>query len=173
MLKALANQLRHLADTEGDVFRASVAKKMGGRTTEEQIGTLKEFIFLLPITLKQLNSYWNDNHTPSKAKQLSGLIISYIYQPDDFLPENSNGLFAYLDDAYVAVAAFLRVQDLYLRDWQNKTAEEIDLEKRARELIVAPKIVIPGEVAKIDSMLDSFMSGEIRSFEEFLEVKRN
>lgn len=173
MLKALANQLRHLADTTDDLFRESVAKKMDGRATEEQISALKEFIFLLPMTLKQLNGYWNDNRTPMKAKQLSGLIISYIYQPDDFLPENGNGLFAYLDDAYVAVSAFLRIQDLYLRDWQDKTADEIDLEKRARELVIAPGIVIPAEVEKIDSMLDSFMSGEIASFEEFLEIKRN
>lgn len=173
MLKALANQLRHLADTTDDLFRESVAKKMDGKATEEQIRALKEFIFLLPMTLKQLNGYWNDKRTPLKAKRLSGLIISYIYQPDDFLPENGNGFFAYLDDAYVAVSSFLRVQDLYLRNWQDKTAEEIDLEKRAKELIVAPKIVISNEVEKIDSMLDSFMSGEIESFEEFLEVKRN
>ena len=173
MLKALANQLRHLAETTGDIFRASVAERLNGKATEEQISALKEFIFLLPTTMKQLNGYWNDNRTPLKAKQLSGLIISYIYQPDDFLPENGNGLFAYLDDAYVAVSAFLRVQDLYLRNWQDKTADEIDLEKRARKLIVAPKIVIPSEVAKIDSMLDSFMSGEIESFEEFLQVNQN
>ncbi len=173
MLKALANQLRQLANTSDDIFRKSVANMLDGKATEEQISALKEFIFLLPATLPLLNSYWNDPRTPTEAKRLSGLIISYIYQPDDFLPENGNGLFAYLDDAYVAVSAFLRVQDLYIRDWQDKTEIEIDLEKRARKLIVAPKIVIPDVVVRIDSLLESFMSGEIKSFEEFLEVKRN
>lgn len=171
MLKALANQLRHLADTTDDIFRASIARRLQGKPTEEQVGALKEFIFLLPSALKQLSGYWNDPNTPHKAKRLSGLIISYIYQPDDFIPQNGNGLFAYLDDAYVAVSAFLRVHDLYLRNWQDKSPEEIDLEKRAKELIVAPKIVIPDVVAKIDSMIDKFMSGEIGSFEEYLEIK--
>lgn len=172
MLKALANHLRHLADTADDHFRKSVAERMKGKITEEQIGALKEFIFLLPPTLRQLSSYWNDKNTPHKAKRLSGLIISYIYQPDDFLPESGNGLLAYLDDAYVAVSSFLRIQELYLRDWQDKSEEEIDLEKRARELVVAPRIVIPDEVARIDSMIDSFMAGKIGSFEEFVEAKK-
>jgi uncharacterized membrane protein YkvA (DUF1232 family) len=173
MLKALADQLRNLASTTDDVFRANVARRMNGKTTEEQISALKEFIFLLPTALKQLSSYWNDRSTPSKAKQLSGLIISYIYQPDDFLPETSNGFFGYIDDAYVVVSAFLRVQDLYIRNWQEKTKEEIDLEKRARQLIVAPRIVIPNEVARIDRMIDSFMTGEIESFDDFLKVRKD
>lgn len=172
MLKALAYHLRQLADTADDRFREAVVGRLDGKATEEQIRALKEFIFLLPVTLKQLSSYWNDKHTPAKAKKLSGLIISYIYQPDDFLPENNNGLFAYVDDAYVAVSAFLRVQDLYIRNWQDKSSEEIDLEKRAHKLIIAPKIVIPNEVARIDSMIDSFMEGKIESFAEFLEVKK-
>lgn len=171
MLKALANHLRQLAETSDKRFRDAVVKRMNGKSTEDQIRAMKEFIFLLPMTLKQLSSYWNDKNTPTKAKKLSGLIISYIYQPDDFLPENDNGLFGYVDDAYVAVSSFLRIQDLYLRDWHEKTTEEIDLEKRARTLIVAPRIVIPNEVARIDRMIDSFMEGKIESFEEFLEAK--
>jgi len=173
MLKALTNQLRLLAETANDQFREAVSKRLNGIATEEQISALKEFIFLLPATLKQLSTYWNDKNTPSKAKQLSGLIISYIYQPDDFVPENGNGLFAYVDDAYLTVAAFLLIHDLYPRDWQNKSEEEIELERRARKLIVAPRIVIPAEVAQIDSMIESFMDGNIESFEEYVELKSN
>ena len=169
MLKALADQLRNLADTTGDKFEEAVKKRLDGKTTDEQISTLKEFVFLLPPVLKQLNGYWNDKSTPTKAKELSGLIISYIYQPNDFLPEGDNGLFGYLDDAYVVVSAFLRIQDLYLRNWQDKTDEERELAKRAVDLIVAPRIVIPDEAARIDKMIDSFMSGETAGFQEFLQ----
>ena len=170
MLKALANELRNLADTTRDQFEEAIRKRLDGKTTEEQVSKLKEFIFLLPPALKQLSGYWNDKSTPTKAKEMSGLIISYILQPDDFLPEGSTGLFGYLDDAYVAVSAFLRIQDLYLRDWQDKTDEERGLAERARNLIVAPRIVIPDEVARIDKMIDSFMSGETGSFQEFLQA---
>jgi uncharacterized membrane protein YkvA (DUF1232 family) len=169
MLKALANQLRNLANGDGDDFVEAIKKRMNGKATTEQVTKLKEFIFLMPSTLKQLSGYWSDRSTPVKAKEMSGLIISYVYQPNDFIPESKNGLFGYIDDAYFVVSAFLKIQDLYLRDWQEKSDEEIQLARRARELIVAPRIVIPEEAAKIDRMIDSFMSGEIDSFEEFLE----
>jgi uncharacterized membrane protein YkvA (DUF1232 family) len=169
MLKALADQLRNLADTSGDKFEEAIKERLDGKTTEEQISRLKEFVFLLPPTLKQLSGYWSEKSTPTKAKELSGLIISYIYQPNDFLPEGNTGLFGYLDDAYVVVSAFLRIQDLYLRNWQDKSDEERELATRARDLIVAPGIVIPDEVARIDEMIDSFMSGKTAGFQEFLQ----
>ena len=172
MLKALANELRSLADTAGDQFEEAIQIRLDGKTTEEQVSKLKEFIFLLPPVLKQLSGYWNEKSTPTKAKEMSGLIINYILQPDDFLPERKAGLFGYLDDAYVVVSAFLRIQDLYLRNWQDKTDEERELAERARDLMVAPKIVIPAEVARIDKMLDSFMSGETGSFQEFLQASK-
>ncbi len=172
MLKALANELRNLADTAGDQFEEAIRIRLDGKTTEEQVSKLKEFIFLLPPVLKQLSGYWNEKSTPTKAKEMSGLIITYILQPDDFLPEKNLGLFGYLDDAYVVVSAFMRIQDLYLRDWQDKTDEERELVRRARDLMVAPRIVIPDEVAKIDKMLDSFMSGETGSFQEFLQASK-
>ncbi len=172
MLKSLADELRNLADTAGDQFEEAIRKRLDGKTTEEQVSKLKEFIFLLPPALKQLNGYWNEKSTPAKAKEISGLIIAYIMQPDDFLPEKNLGLFGYLDDAYVVVSAFLRIQDLYLRDWQDKTDEERELAQRARDLMVAPKIVIPDEVTKIDKMIDSFMNGETGSFQEFLQASK-
>jgi uncharacterized membrane protein YkvA (DUF1232 family) len=169
MLKALANQLRNLADNAGDGFVDAIRKRMDGKATDEQVTKLKEFIFLLPSTLKQLSGYWSDKSTPAKAKEMSGLLISYVYEPNDFIPESKNGLFGYLDDAYVVVSAFLKIQDLYLRDWQDKSEDEMQLAQRARGLIVAPRIVIPEEAARIDRMIDSFMSGEIESFAEFME----
>ncbi len=172
MLKALANELRNLADTAGDQFEEAIRIRLDSKTTEEQVSKLKEFIFLLPPVLKQLSGYWNEKSTPTKAKEMSRLIITYILEPDDFLPERKAGLFGYLDDAYVVVSAFLRIQDLCLRDWQDKADEERELAERARDLMVAPKIVIPDEVAKIDKMLDSFMSGENGSFQEFLQASK-
>ena len=168
MLKALANQLRNLADTTADQFVEAIRKRLDGKATEEQVSKLKEFIFLLPPALKQLSGYWNEKSTPTKAKEISGLIISYIYQPNDFLPEGNTGLFGYLDDAYVVVSAFLRIQDLYLRNWQDKSDEEQELARRARDLIVAPRIIMPDEAVRIDRMIDSFMSGETAGFQEFL-----
>jgi len=156
MLKALVNQLTTLAREDEQGLRKSIERHLGGRATEEQMKAVKEFIFLLPPVLQQLSEYWKDESLPSEAKRLSGHIITYIYNPDDYLPEEEHGLFGYLDDAYLVVSAFLRIQDSYLRDWRDKTAMELKLVERARELIVVPEIVIPEEVKRIEALLDSW-----------------
>lgn len=156
MLKALADQLRTLAREDEQGLRKSIERHLGGRATEEQMKAVKEFIFLLPPVLQQLSDYWKDESLPSEAKRLSGHIITYIYNPDDYLPEEEHGLFGYLDDAYLVVSAFLRIQDSYLRDWQDKSAMELKLVERARELIVVPEIVIPEEAKRIEALLDAW-----------------
>jgi uncharacterized membrane protein YkvA (DUF1232 family) len=168
MLKALSQQLRDLADNSFDEFRETIKNRMGGKVTDEQVTTLKEFIFLLPTTINVLNSYWNDKATPPDAKKLSGLVLSYTLKPNDFLPLENYGLFGYLDDAFIVVSAFLHIQDLYLRDWHDKSSEEIELTKRARDLIVAPDIIIPEEATRMREFIGMYLNGEVNSVEEYM-----
>ncbi len=172
MINRLANQLKNLAENNDAVFREAIKKRLNGITTDEQIGAVKEFIFLLPPTLKVLTGYWSDKATPHEIKNLSGLIIDYILQPNDFISEDGNGLFGYMDDAYLVVSAFIRIQDLYLRDWQNKSPEEIDLTQRARRLMATPKIIIPDESSRIDEIIDMCINGKIESLEEYISARR-
>ncbi len=166
MLSALDHQLRSLAQNSYDRFKEEISERENGKITEEQLAALKEFIFLLPATLKQLSIYWNQKDTPPDAKRVSGFIITYIYQPNDFLPEAHHGLFGYLDDAYLVVQAYLKIQDHFLRDWHEKSPEELDLIERARQLIIAPQLIIPDVTAKIDRMVDSLIEGDAAEFED-------
>jgi uncharacterized membrane protein YkvA (DUF1232 family) len=168
MLKALSSKLQELARNTGDEFKAIIKNRLDGKVTDEQIGSLKEFIFLLPPTLKALNSYWDDRKIPLEVKKLSGLLIAYIVRRDDLISDEKLGLFGYLDDSYIVVSAFLRIQDMYLRDWQDKSPEEIEIAGRARKLIIAPRIIIPEETIKIDEMIEMFSDGKINSLEEYL-----
>lgn len=172
MLKALSSQLQMLAKNDDEKFRAIIKERLDGKVTEEQIGTLKEFIFLMPPTLKILNSYWDDPKTPLDVKKLSGLLIAYIIRRDDLLSDEHLGLFGYLDDSYIVVSAFLKIQEMYLRDWQDKSPEERELWDRARKLIVAPKIVIPEETAGIDEVMELYVRGHITSFEDYLTSRK-
>jgi len=167
MLQALYNELKDLSDNSFDQFRETIKKRLDGQITEEQVSTLKEFIFLMPPLIKILNSYWNDKNTPADAKKLSGLILSYILKPNDFISEEKYGLFGYLDDAYLVVSSFLHIQDLYLRDWQDKSEDEISLTRRARELIVAPDIVIPEEATRMKEFIGMYLDGEVNSIEDY------
>ncbi len=172
MLKALSNKLKELAKNTYDDFRATLKKRMNGKVTEEQISALKEFIFLLPPTLKILSSYWDDSKTPPDIKKLSSLLIAYIIRRDDLLSDEKLGLFGYLDDSYIVVSAFLKIQEMYLRDWQEKSPEERELADRARKLIVAPRIVIPEETTGIDEVMELYVRGHITSFEDYLTSRK-
>lgn len=172
MLKALSDKLKELARNTDDDFRAAVKKRLDGKVTEEQISALKEFIFLLPPTLKILDSYWDDPKTPPDVKKLSGLLIAYIIRRDDIFSDEKLGLFGYLDDSYIVVSAFMKIQEVILRDWQDKSPEERDLSKRALKLIVAPRIIIPDETSAIDEVMKLFVKGHITSFEDYLASRK-
>ena len=164
MLSAFDNHLRTLASTSNGQFRDELRKRVNGKLTDDQVATLKEFIFLLPTTLKLFSRYWNRKTTPPDAKRLSGFIMTYVYQPQDFLPEETIGLFGYLDDAYMVVSTYLRIQEHFLSDWREKTQEELDLTARARKLMTAPRLVIPDVTERIDRVLDKLVAGDEAEF---------
>jgi uncharacterized membrane protein YkvA (DUF1232 family) len=169
MLHAFDNHLRELANTTNGQFREELRKRGNGKFTEDQVATLKEFIFLLPTALKQLSRYWNRKNTPPDAKRLSGFIMTYVYQPKDFLSEESIGLFGYLDDTYLVVSAYLKIHDHFLTDWHDKSPEDMDLTERAHKLITAPRLVIPEVTERIDLMLDKLVAGNVGVFEKLIE----
>lgn len=161
MLKALEKELRALADVSIDHLRNEITNRFDARATDEQVQAIKDFIFLMPPTLKVLSRYWDDAKTPAQAKNLAGLIITYVYHPNDLLSEEEHGLFGYLDDAYLVVASFLKIQDMYIRDWEDKSELERDLMERAKNLIHTPQIVIPKVSERIDSIIKDWYEGKI------------
>ncbi len=160
MLEVLAYQLRQLADEGEEEFRAVLKSRIKGSLTEEQVKATKEFIFLLPPVLRYLSAYWNDKKAPRELRRFSSNIIAYIYHPHDYLAEEELGLFGYLDDAYVVVSAFLKIQETYLKDWQEKSREELELVERARELISVPKVLIPNVTERLDKLFESWQDGK-------------
>jgi uncharacterized membrane protein YkvA (DUF1232 family) len=168
MLNAFDNQLRFLAQNYFNRFKDDVRERVGGHVTDDQISILKEFIFLLPITLKQLSIYWNRKDTPAEAKRVCGFIITYIYQPRDLLPEGKHDLFGYLDDAYLVVQSYLRIHDRFLTDWHQLPTEDLEITERARRLITAPQLLIPDVTSKIDKMVESLISGSNEDFDKIM-----
>ena len=160
MLKVLDDQLRSLAHSNEDDFRMAIAVRLNGKVTEDQIKSIKEFIFLMPPVLKQLTNYWNAKKTPAEAKRFSGLILTYIFHPDNLISQEHNGLFGYIDDAYLVVASFLRMEEMAFKDWHQKSSQEFELLQRCRNLISAPILVIPNEVIQIERIIDSMIQGK-------------
>lgn len=170
MLKALEYQLRVLAENDDGKYRQAIEERLGQKPTEEQLKAIKEFIFLLPPILRQLSIYRVGQKVPAQAKRLSGLILTYVFHPHDLIPETTYGFFGYIDDAYLVVSSFLRLENLALKNWQDMTDLERDLFKRASELIAVPRLLIPGAVKKIDSAIDKWIKGESFEFSEFFST---
>lgn len=161
MLKALQKELRELADVSIEKLRDEITKKFNSRATDEQVQAIKDFIFLMPPALKILSMYWSDKKTPAKTKKLAGLILTYVYHPNDYINDKEYGLFGYLDDAYLVVSSFLKIQDMYIRNWDDKSELERDIIQRSKRLINAPQIVIPKISERIDSTIDDWLDGKI------------
>ena len=159
MLKALQNHLRSLANGKDDILKKEIEARWGDEVTNEQVQAIKEFIFLMPAALKVLSKYWSEKKTPSDAKHLAGLIITYVYHPHDLISDEKYGLFGYIDDAYLVVSSFLRIQDMYIHNWDEKSDLERDLSQRARDLINVPKILVPEETKAIDDAIISWQKG--------------
>lgn len=159
MLQALQNHLRSLASDKSDKLKKEIEAHWGREVTEEQAQAIKEFIFLMPAALKVLSQYWSEKKTPSAAKHLAGLIITYVYHPHDLISDNEHGLFGYIDDAYLVVSSFLRIQDMYIHDWNEKSELERNLAQRARELINVPQLLVPSETLIIDEAIDNWQEG--------------
>lgn len=168
MLNAFAERLRSLAETDYDQFKTEIKKRINGRFSDDQVATLKEFIFLMPATLKQFNLYWNKEDTPPDAKRVCGYIMTYISQTDNMLSADKLGLFGFLDDAYFVVQVYLQVHDHFLRDWHDLSHDELDLTERARRLVIAPQFIIPDETKRIDKMVNSLIDGHTVEFENFV-----
>ena len=159
MLTALQNHLRALAGESNGRLKKEIESRWGDKVTEEQVHKIKEFIFLMPPALKVLSKYWSEKTTPHEAKHLAGLIITYVYHPHDLISDKEHGLFGYIDDAYLVVSSFLRINDMYLHNWDEKSDMERDLAKRAKELIEVPRLLIPEETKKIDETIESWQNG--------------
>lgn len=167
MLKALDYQLRKLADSPSDNFREIISQRLNGRATDDQVKALKEFIFLLPPVLRQLSRYWDDERMSPTAKRLSGLILTFVINPNDFVSYEKYGLFGYIDDAYLVVSSFLHLENAFPRNWNERPAEEMDLVHRCQELITGPRLVIPEVTKRIDDMIEAILSGKAESFGDF------
>jgi len=161
MLQALQNHLRQLASQDNDKFREEITARFKTKATDEQVQAIKDFIFLMPPTLKVLSQYWNDKKTPANVRNIARMIIAYVFHPQDLLSEEKHGLFGYLDDSYLVVSTFLKIQDMYIRNWDEKSELERDLIERAKTLINVPRLVIPEITDKIESTIEDWLKGKV------------
>jgi len=153
MLRAIEERLKRLAAEENNDFHDQIRRRVGKRATQLLEQRLRNLIHLMPKLLTQSLVHCNRKEIPSSLKREIGFLLAYLYQPHDFLPEDNQRLFGYLDDAYCVAIVYdkilrhLRKSGVPLSANDEQFAAQFTLMKRG------VKAVIPQEARKISEML--------------------
>lgn len=169
MLKAMKEQLKFLAKDEEQIFHKNLRKAVGKKATDILEERLKKVIVLMPDLVMRIHDYWRMQPDASPTKRLGSYMLTYIYLPKDFLPQDKYGLYGYLDDAYVVAKIYTTV----IEDVQKSTgvviAMDKDLYEEVKMLKKSIRLVIPTICQKIDGMIDDLSVGKNESFVTMVE----
>lgn len=164
MITALNEHIRALAEDPADPFHTHVRKRLGKKGSEVMEERIKQYIMTLPFIINRVHYYWSRPEVPSEIKKISGYLLTYLYNPHDFLSEDEKGLFGFLDDAYLTFLIYdsimgdLKQKGLTIPPDDLHALEKVDGFRENVEQI------IPAECQKIREMLEDLKSGKIEDF---------
>jgi len=167
MLKAFKSQLKMMAMDPSDSFTELLRRRVGDQEAARYEQPLRNMILVMPDMLVQIRAWMAEPGMSAELRRLQGFVLTYLYHPRDFLPEDHNGLFGYLDDAFLASLTFQRTLTErrglgYDSSLERELAEQLpDWLKHVRE-------VIPREAEQVESMLDELLMGKTRLYEDVM-----
>lgn len=147
-----------------DDFHYQIRCRVGKRATRLLEQRLKNLICLMPQLLSRVMGYCEYKEVPPTIKKSIGFILTYLYHPQDFLPEDNQKLFGYLDDAYCVALVYERI----LRNLQKANvklnAVDDDFLRQFALMKRGVKAVIPEEGLKISDMVAGIYKGNSDAF---------
>ena len=90
MLNAFQKKLDALILDPDDKFERHVRERFGRNLPKGLAEELKSFVRLLPKIERRIFSLYVWLPPTSKVKEVGSHFLAYMYQPEDFLPENVN-----------------------------------------------------------------------------------
>ncbi|HOW60011.1 MAG TPA: hypothetical protein PLO78_09845 [Candidatus Omnitrophota bacterium] len=164
MLKALDERLKRLSNDFNDDFHYQIRRRIGKKATRLFEQRLKNLICLMPQLLLRGLGYCKRSELSAEIKKSIGFTLTYLYHPKDFLPEDNEKLFGYLDDAYCIALVYekvlkaLQIKRVRLTSFDEGFLRQFVLMKRSI------KAVIPEEGKAISEMIAGMFKGDYRSF---------
>lgn len=167
MLRALKNQLRQFADDPNDSFDEKVSKRLNHEFDLKLSKSLKNFVLLLPDMIAQIRIWANDDKVPMEIKRLHGYVLTYLYHPLDLLPEEPNGLFGYLDDAYLVGDVYHRTM-MYAKSFLAPPVLDENYSSKISQWLELTRRTLPQETKIMDHLLDELVKGNDKSFHDIV-----
>ena len=168
MLQEFKNKLIHLAEENRDFFIHKIQERI---PTDEGITmavSMQNFILTMPELIIQIRRWMKDSRCPSHIKRMNGFLLTYIYHPFDFIPEERLGLFGYLDDAYLTGRVFIQTMNFTDHEARRFLPNMKNLATDIPNWIMATRRILPKETRKIDQMLKELLEGQTHSFDRLM-----
>ena len=164
MLKALDERLKRLSKDPNDDFHDQVRCRIGKKATRLFEQRLKNMICLMPQLLSKSLAYCNRKEVPANLKRSIGFSLTCLYHPGDFLPEDSEKLFGYLDDAYCIALVYERILRTLQKARVKLSVFDQSFLKQFPLMRRNVNAVIPKEGKAISEMIDGVFRGNYDSF---------
>jgi len=164
VLKALDERLKRFSKDPSDDFHDQIRRRIGKRATRLFEQRLKNLICLMPQLLLRGLSYCGRKEVPTALKKSFGFTLTYLYHPRDFLPEDHQGLFGYLDDAYFTALVYEKVVRTLQKAHVKMTAADADFLRQFALTKRSLRVVIPEESAAIAEMTAGVFKGSYGPF---------
>lgn len=164
MLKAIAERLKQLMADKNDNFHNQIRRRVGKRATPLLEKRLRNLVCLMPELLSRALTTCEKKEIPSEIKRSIGFVLAYFYQAKDFLPEEEEGLFGYLDDAYCVALVYEKILRFLQKSGMPINPMDANLMKQFPLIKRSVKVVIPVEAQKISDMLTGVYKGDNESF---------
>jgi uncharacterized membrane protein YkvA (DUF1232 family) len=160
MLHAFKAQLKNLSEDPRDPFHLKVRRRVGKRATLLLEKRLRQLILITPDMIQRVYLLWRQFPEDAPARRVSGYLLTYLYHPQDFLPEDCHGLFGYLDDAYFAALVYEYVLGAVEGTGYSPTALDKRFVKDIANMKASAKLVISDEALKIEAMFHEIQKSD-------------
>lgn len=118
----------------------------------------------MPQLLSKGLAYCNRKEVPTELKRSIGFTLTYLYHPKDFLPEDNEKLFGYLDDAYCIALVYEKVLQALQKARIKLAVSDEGFLKQFTLIKRTVKAVIPEEGKAISEMIAGVFKGNYESF---------
>jgi len=169
MLESLKERLKELAVLPTNTFADRVQRRTGADDASEPAKDLQAFVLVLPDMIAQLRVWMDDPKTPKSLKELHGYMLTYLFHPVDFLPEDKEGLFGYLDDAYLVASVYARIYSGLDPSRRKHLPHMEEITRQIPGWMGRVEALLPAETRKISSMLHELSEDNPVSFNRMME----